>query len=152
MIGERKMSDKYVTDLENAPADWVNKGFSTSHGAGLSGERMSVGLVHKARGTGSKPHRHKCEQFNFVLRGTLMGDIDGEPFRCPRGSVVHIPADTMHSIIADPDDENVIFFVCKDIAAALGEVTTADGQFTGPRLEEGFALDEELDRNRHLSK
>jgi len=81
-----------------------------------------------------------------------MGDIDGDSFRCPRGSAAHIPADTMHSIIADPDDGNVIFFVCKDIAAALGEVTTVDGQFTGPRLEEEFALDEGLDQNRHLSK
>ncbi len=146
------MPSKYITDLENAPADWVNKGMSTSHGAGVVGERMSVGLVHKARGTGSKPHQHVCEQFNFVLRGTLMGEIDGEPFRCPKGSVIHIPANTPHSIIADPDDEDVIFYVCKDAAAALGDMKALDGEYTGPRLEKGFTVDNNAKRDRRLTK
>ncbi len=111
---------------------------------------LSVGLVHKARGTGSRLHRHLNEQFNFVLRGTLVGEIDGEPFRCPKGHVVHIPANTPHTIIADPNDEDVIFLHVKDIAKGRGFGTPVDGQLTGARLEAGFEAKENADHDRHF--
>ena len=34
---------------------------------------MLVGWIHKERGTGSRMHTHKNEQFNYVVRWTLVG-------------------------------------------------------------------------------
>jgi len=54
-------------------------GYSTSVGPVVEGERMQVGLIDKARGTGSRPHAHPNEQFNYVLRGTLKVKIGDGP-------------------------------------------------------------------------
>lgn len=107
-------------------------GKSSSFGAALSGETMHVGLVHKARGTGSKLHTHPNEQFNFVMQGTLQCDIGGQTVRVPKGSVIHIPAGTVHSCCATWD-EDVIFFVCKDKRGGLAG-PPIDGKEDGPRV------------------
>ncbi len=143
-------NSKYITDLVNAPADYVARGATSSYGAAVKGDRMQVGLINKARGTGSVPHRHLNEQFNFVLRGTLVGEIDGESVRCPKGSVVHIPANTPHTLIGDPNDEDVIFFVVKDTTAGIGDAIPLDGRMDGPRLEKGFELDEKKMQDRNF--
>ncbi|GEM_PF-1050773 len=138
----------YVTDLVNAPADWVRKEVTSSFGAIVRGARIRVAIYHKARGTGSRLHQHDNEQFNFVLRGVLVGEIAGKPFRCPKGHVVHIPADTPHTIIADPEDEDAVFFVAKDIEGGRGTVTALEGEEGGPRLEAGFQVSEGMNHNR----
>lgn len=131
--------NKYVTNIANADGAVVAPGLSTSFGAAVTGNKMHFGYIHKARGTGSKPHIHKNEQFNYVMQGALMGEIDGAPFRAPPGHVIHIPANTVHSIIADPEeDEDVIFLVCKDTTVGVGEADPADGKRDGARYEEGF--------------
>ena len=56
-------------------------GYSTAHGGVVEGERMLVGYIHKPKGTGSRMHSHPNEQFNFVLQGTLIGEINGIPLR-----------------------------------------------------------------------
>ena len=47
-------------------------GYSTSHGGVVEGARMLFGYIHKPRGTGSRMHSHPNEQFNYVVKGTLM--------------------------------------------------------------------------------
>ena len=115
----------YVHALDKMDRQIVNRDLSTSKGASVSGERISVGLVHKARGTGSRSHSHPSEQFNFVLQGTLQAEIEGKTYLIPKGSVVHIPANVAHSIIATPE-EDAIFFVCKDTSGSLGDGIASD--------------------------
>lgn len=110
---------------------------STAKGASVSGERMHVGLVPKARGTGSRAHSHPNEQFNFVLQGTLQAQIGGKTYLVPKGSVIHIPANVVHSIIATPE-EDVIFYVCKDTRHSLGNGVAANSEYAGSRYEPGF--------------
>ncbi|MBI3936815.1 MAG: cupin domain-containing protein [Betaproteobacteria bacterium] len=128
---------QYVHALDKMDQQVVHGEVSTSKGAAVSGARIHVGLVHKARGTGSRPHSHPNEQFNFVLQGTLQAEIDGKTHLVPKGSVIHIPANKIHSIIATPE-EDVIFYVCKDTSHTLGNAISADGKYTGPRYEPGF--------------
>ena len=66
-----------MAELEKIPA---GTGYSTSHGGVVEGERMLVGYIHKPKGTGARMHTHPNEQFNFVLKGTLHGSIDGHDF------------------------------------------------------------------------
>lgn len=132
-----KQETQYVYALDKMNQQVVHGEVSTSKGAAVSGERMHVGLVHKARGTGSRLHSHPNEQLNFVLQGTLQAEIDGKTYSCPKGSVIHIPENKVHSIIATPE-EDVIFYVCKDTRHSLGNVIAADGKYDGPRYEPGF--------------
>lgn len=112
-------------------------GYSTSVGPIVEGERMQVGLIDKARGTGSRPHSHPNEQFNYVLRGTLKVQIGDGPWTlCPAGTLIYVPPNVVHSMIATPE-EDVVFYVVKDLThGIIGKA--ADGTMAGPHYEPGF--------------
>jgi quercetin dioxygenase-like cupin family protein len=112
--------------------------YSTSHGAVVEGDRMQIGLIHKARGTGSRPHSHPNEQFNYVLQGTLRVKVGDSPETlCPAGTAIFVPANTVHSMIATPE-EDVIFYVVKDLSHGISGIP-ADGKESGPHFEPGFS-------------
>lgn len=114
-------------------------GYSTSRGGVLEGERMQVGLINKARGTGSRLHSHPNEQFNYVLQGTLKVEMDGQTFLAPAGTVVYVPPNMVHSMVATPE-EDVIFYVVKDLShGIIGKA--ADGTMTGAHYDPGFEPD-----------
>lgn len=116
----------------------LQTGKSTSVGAVVKGERVQVALVRKPRGTGSKVHTHPNEQFNFVLQGTLIADMDGQVFKVPAGHVVHIPAGMPHSHVSTAD-EDVIFYAVKDTRHGIVG-PPVDGVYNGPRHLPGFGL------------
>jgi len=109
---------------------------ATSTGAIVTGERFHVTLVWKPRGTGSKIHTHPNEQFNYVLQGTLIADIDGQVLLVPKGHVVHIPAGMPHSHVSTAD-EDVWFFAAKDTRYGITG-PAVDGKHDGPRYLPGF--------------
>ena len=115
-------------------------GYSSAHGGVVEGERMLVGWIHKARGTGSRMHTHRNEQFNYVVRGTLVGSVNGRKVVAPAGTLIYIPANAPHTLVASPDDEDVIFIAIKDLSQGIiGKAV--DGTMTGPHYEKGFAPD-----------
>ena len=112
-------------------------GYSTSHGGVVEGERMLVGYIHKERGTGSRMHTHKNEQFNYVVRGTLVGSVNGKKVVAPAGTLIYIPANAPHTLVAAADDEDVIFIAIKDLSQGIiGRAV--DGSMKGPHFEKGF--------------
>jgi quercetin dioxygenase-like cupin family protein len=85
----------------------------------IEGERVQVGLAFEKAGCGARPHTHPNEQFNFVVKGTLMADIAGKrTMKVPAGSVVYFPANVVHRTYATPD-EDVIFYVVKDLSHGI---------------------------------
>lgn len=123
-----------LAKLKDVPA---GTGYSTSHGGVVEGKRMLVGYIHKERGTGSRMHTHRNEQFNYVVRGTLVGSINGKRVRAPAGTLVYIPANAPHTLVASPDDEDVIFIAIKDLSQGIiGKAV--DGTMAGPHYEKGF--------------
>lgn len=119
--------------LKKVPA---GTGYSTSHGGVVEGERMLVGYIHKPRGTGSRLHTHKNEQFNYVVQGTLKGSVNGKRVVAPAGTLVYIPANAPHTLVATPE-EDVIFIAIKDLSQGIiGKAV--DGKMSGPHYERGF--------------
>ncbi|RPI46577.1 MAG: cupin domain-containing protein, partial [Betaproteobacteria bacterium] len=109
---------------------------SSSHGGVVEGSRMLVGYIHKPRGTGSRMHTHKNEQFNLVLQGTLTGSVNGKRVRASAGTLVYIPANAPHTLVSTPD-EDVIFLAIKDLSQGIiGKAV--DGTMAGPQYREGF--------------
>jgi len=123
-----------LSGLKKVPA---GTGYSTSHGGVVEGRRMLVGYIHKPRGTGSRMHTHRNEQFNFVVRGTLVGSVNGKTIRAPAGTLIYIPANAPHTLIASPHDKDVIFIAIKDLSQGIiGKAV--DGSMRGPHYERGF--------------
>ena len=111
-------------------------GYSTSHGGVVEGERMLVGYIHKPRGTGSRMHTHRNEQFNYVVQGTLRGSVNGKRVLAPAGTLIYIPANAPHTLIATPE-EDVIFLALKDLSQGIiGKAV--DGTMSGPHYDPGY--------------
>ncbi|MDH5533989.1 MAG: cupin domain-containing protein [Betaproteobacteria bacterium] len=123
-----------LAKLKKVPA---GTGYSTSHGGVVEGERMLVGYIHKPRGTGSRMHTHKNEQFNYVVRGTLKGSVNGKRVVAPAGTLIYIPANAPHTLVSTRD-EDVIFIAIKDLSQGIiGRAV--DGTMAGPHFDPGYA-------------
>jgi quercetin dioxygenase-like cupin family protein len=67
--------------LEDLARIEAEKGYSSALGSVVEGLRTQCGLMHKARGTGARPHSHPNEQWNYILKGRLRLTVEGEPER-----------------------------------------------------------------------
>jgi len=111
-------------------------GYSTSHGGVVEGDRMLVGWINKPRGTGSRMHSHPNEQFNYVVKGTLKGSVNGKKVLAPAGTLIYIPANAPHTLVSTPE-EDVIFIAIKDLSHGIIGMAI-DGTMAGPHYEPGF--------------
>ncbi len=132
---------KYQFDLARVEKVAAGTGYSTSVGGVIEGERMLVGWIDKARGTGSRMHSHPNEQFNYVVKGTLQGSVNGVPVTAPAGTLIYIPANAPHTLVATPA-EDVIFIAIKDLSHGIIGMAV-DGTMSGPHYEPGFGTPSE---------
>lgn len=127
---------KYLFRIANLKKIAAGTGYSTAIGGVVEGARMLVGYIHKPRGTGSRMHSHKNEQFNYVIQGTLQGSINGKKVVAPAGTLVYIPANAPHTLVSK-SDEDVIFLALKDLSQGIiGKAI--DGTMAGAHYDPGF--------------
>ena len=127
---------EYFFDFQRLPAHAFTK-HTTSNGTVVRGDKIYVGLVNKPRASGSQPHRHPFEQFNYVLKGKLKAWVGGQEQVVGVGGLIHIPANTLHTIVATPD-EDVVFLMVKEVTPMGTAGIPEDPAVTGPRYEPGF--------------
>lgn len=126
----------YFFDFQALPVHTFTK-HTTSNGSVVKGDTMIVGLVNKPRGTGSQPHWHPFEQFNYVLKGKLKAWVGGTEQVVGPGGLIHIPRNTLHTIVATAE-EDVVFFMVKEKTPLGTAGIPDDPNVTGPRYEPGF--------------
>jgi quercetin dioxygenase-like cupin family protein len=110
---EQQGARQYVHDFRTMKKEAMIGKTSTSEGSSFTGERIYCGLVTKRPGTGSKPHYHPDETFNYVLQGTLKVEMDGQQFLVPKGCLLHIPPNMVHTAVAT-DEEEAVYLVWRD--------------------------------------
>lgn len=103
----------YVIDLHGMEKKPTLGKTSTGEGASFAGERIYCGVVTKKRGTGSKAHYHPDETFNYVLEGALKVNMDGREFVVPKGCLLHIPCNMVHTAVAT-GDADAVYLVWRD--------------------------------------
>ena len=114
----------------------LNTGKSSTVGAVLTGGRIILTLGTQARGSGAKPHTHPNEQFNYIVQGTMVNEIEGELVFAGPGTLLHTPTLAVHTGLACPD-EDLIFLAIKDTRHGIVG-PPVDGQYTGPNYLPGF--------------
>ena len=128
--------DGYQYQLDKVNKVPAGTGYSSAEGGVVEGERMLVGYIHKTRGSGSRMHSHNNEQFNFVVKGTLEGSVNGKRVVAPAGTLIYIPANAPHNLVATAD-EDVIFIAIKDLSQGIiGKAV--DGSMEGPAYLKGY--------------
>jgi quercetin dioxygenase-like cupin family protein len=114
----------------------LQTGKSSTVGAVLSGSHIIVTLGRQARGTGAKAHTHPNEQFNYILQGTMMGDVEGDRVFASKGMILHTPGMAVHTGLACPD-EDLVFLAIKDTRHGIVG-PPVDGKYDGPNCFPGF--------------
>jgi quercetin dioxygenase-like cupin family protein len=128
---------EYIFPLMQMAGIEAGTGYSTAHGPVVEGERMQCALVTKERGTGSRPHHHPNEQWNYIVKGTLRVKVGDAPEQlCGPGTLLYFPANIVHYTIATPE-EDVIFFAVKDLSHGIIGIP-ADGKALGGHYDPGF--------------
>src|SRR5471030_2548404 len=115
---QRAAPGEYLFDLGRVQKIMGGPAYSTAHGPCVEGDRMIVGLMRMTAGTGAEPHSHPKEQWIYVLEGTFRATINGKQIEAKPGSVVYIPANTVHAGKATAE-ANVLFFTVKDASHSL---------------------------------
>lgn len=121
---KRAVPGEYVFDLGTVDKIMGGPAYSTAHGPCVEGDRIIVGLMRMKAGTGAEPHSHPNEQWIYILEGTFRAVIDGRAIEAGPGSLVYIPANTVHSGGATPAGD-VVFFTCKDGSYGLHGIKAA---------------------------
>ena len=114
----------------------LQTGKSSTVGAVLSGARIICTLGTQAAGTGAKAHTHPNEQFNYILQGTMMSDIEGDRVFASKGTILHTPGGVVHTGLACPD-EDLVFLAIKDTRHGIVG-PPVDGKYDGPNCFPGF--------------
>lgn len=132
----------YLFDMGDVEDIQAGPDYATTEGGVVEGERIQVGLMHKPRGTGARPHKHPNEQFSYVLQGKLRVNIGEEEEQIAEpGDAIYIPPNTVHNTVAT-EEEDVVFFVAKDLSHGIaGE--PVDTSTDEAHYESGFEPDEE---------
>jgi len=109
---------------------------SSTVGAGLFGTHLIFALASQARGSGTKAHNHPNEQFNYILQGTMLADIEGNRIFASAGNLQHTPTLAVHTGVACPD-ENLMWLAMKDTRHGISG-PPVDGKHDGPLYLPGF--------------
>jgi quercetin dioxygenase-like cupin family protein len=115
---KRAGQGEYLFDLAKVNQILGGPDYSTAAGACVEGDRMIVGLMRMAAGTGAEPHSHPNEQWIYILEGTFQTKIGDKQLEAKPGSVLYVPANIVHSGKATPEAD-VVFFTCKDASHSL---------------------------------
>lgn len=114
----------------------IRTGKSSTVGAVLTGQHIICTLGRQARGTGAKAHTHPNEQFNYILQGMMMSDIEGDRVFAAPGSILHTPGMVVHTGLACPD-EDLVFLAVKDTRHGIVG-PPIDGKYDGPNCFPGY--------------
>ena len=110
---------------------------SSTIGAVLYGEHIAVALAMQAAGSGAKAHSHPNEQYNYIVQGVMVSDINDEKQTFgKKGMIVHTPSLSIHTGQACPD-EDMYFFAMKDTRHGITG-PPIDGKHDGPFYLPGF--------------
>src|SRR5437868_6041722 len=115
---KRAGAGEYIFDLARVNKIKGGPDYSSVEGSCVEGDRMIVALMRMPAGTGAEPHSHPNEQWIYILEGTFKAKVGGKEIAARPGSVVYIPADTIHSGKATPEAD-VLFFTVKDASHSL---------------------------------
>ena len=115
---KRAAPGEFLFDLGSVAKIMGGPDYSTANGPCVEGDRMIVGLMRMAAGTGAEAHSHPNEQWIYILEGIFRATSDGKQIDAKPGSVVYIPANTIHAGKATPEAD-VLFFTVKDASHSL---------------------------------
>jgi len=62
----------------------------------LHGSDSSIMIAERGSGYHTEPHKHDCEQINYIMSGEMWFFVEKDAYRCLPGDVMRIPPNAVH--------------------------------------------------------
>ena len=121
----------YFYDTRKMRKRLAGKKYSPALGTWVEGEKIIFGRIAIPAGTSSKPHSHPNEQFVYVVQGKIRNTIGGKTHISGPGSIVHIPANTVHHA-AVVGKEDYVFITAKDTSWGIQGIPAGEKAAKAP--------------------
>ena len=99
-VEEQRGKTPLVTEWESIPAETVADPMVSTHSGTIRktwvGDNVVLTRVIVKPNSRGKPHAHGAEQVSMILRGGVKVTMGGAERIAKAGSIVHIPAKTVH--------------------------------------------------------
>lgn len=76
----------------------------------ITGERMMMAEVYLRKGCVVPMHHHENEQMSYILKGTLVFEVQGKELPVREGEVLYIPSNIPHKATATEDSVSLDMF------------------------------------------
>ena len=60
------------------------------------GTETSIMFAERGPGYHTRPHRHDCEQMNYIVSGEIWFFVEDQGYRCRAGDIMRIPRNKVH--------------------------------------------------------
>ncbi len=110
--GEHVFNMAKVNHLQGGPD------YSSAQGAVVEGDKIIVGFMRMAKGSGAEAHSHPNEQWVYVIQGAIEATVNGKTVQAKTGDVLYFPSNAVHSTKV-LGNEDCVFFTCKDATHSL---------------------------------
>ena len=78
-----------------APSSAANKDIVMSTQR-VFGKDTSIMFAERGPGYHTRPHRHECEQMNYIVSGEIWFFVEDQGYRCKQGDLMRIPRGKVH--------------------------------------------------------
>ena len=72
------------------------------------GTETSIMFAERGPGYHTRPHRHECEQINYIVEGEMWFFVEGQGYHCKKGDLMRIPRNRVHWAFNCSDQHTVI--------------------------------------------
>ena len=91
----------YLAHKDSLPVRTAAPSAAAHKGVVMSTQRVhgvESSIMFAVRGPGyhTKPHRHDCEQMNYITEGEMWFFVEGVGYHCKKGDLMRIPRNKVH--------------------------------------------------------
>jgi mannose-6-phosphate isomerase-like protein (cupin superfamily) len=93
--------ENYLVAKSDLPVRTAKPSSAASDDIRLTSRRiygMETSIMFAERGPGyhTRPHRHACEQINYIISGEIWFFVEGVGYRCRAGDIMRVPRSKIH--------------------------------------------------------
>lgn len=78
--------------------------------SGTENHNHHITLQSGPEGAGPPPHSHNWDESFYIIKGQVNFQCGGETSACPAGTLVHVPANTVHAFSFGPGGAEMLEF------------------------------------------
>jgi mannose-6-phosphate isomerase-like protein (cupin superfamily) len=98
---QKAKRQNYLASKKDLPVRTAAPSAAAHKGVMMSTQRVhgiesSIMFAERGPGYHTRPHRHDCEQMNYIMSGEMWFFVEGQGYHCKPGDLMRIPRGRLH--------------------------------------------------------